>query len=297
MKVFRSDWVLFGLAILTAVVAVALTYSYIEKQIEKAQENMPVKTVTVIEKPEMRPVLIANRELYRGELIEPADVRVIQVPKEGVVLKGIMSEPKDAVGLVANRDIYAGEWLVDQKFGITEEAKPAEPGVQSMIGLDMRAMRVAVSATEGLLGILNPGDFVDVISVFKSADGKRVIGRTVMQNVQVLSIGQSSRIKPDDETQQIAEAGTQKDEKIVKSSMVALHLSLRQAEELALASRVGDIHLVLRSPEDAKITDSDGVNVKVIESSQQKRHTYPSKSDRQTVQIYQGQELQEVKVR
>lgn len=299
MKISRSDWLLYSIAVLAAVAVVALVYSYIEKRVADAQKNIPVKTVTVVEKPVLAPVLIASRDLYRGEKIDAEDVKVLMIAKDGIVIQGIYDKPEQALGQIVRQDLYAGEWLFAKKFtDKLDDSKSAGQveGVASLIEPGMRAMRIPVSPESGLLGILKPGDHVDISSVFTSANGNRQISRVILQNIEVLSIGQESRFKPKSEIKEIEQSGTKKDETAVKRSMVALHLTIQQAEKLALAMSVGKLNLLLRNEADTVIKESDGVNVRVIESDKQKRVERAEKDQRQTVQLLQGGEVQEVTV-
>ena len=80
----------------------------------------------------------------------------------------------------------------------------------------------------------------------------------------------------------------------VKASMVALNVDTPQAEQLALAMNVGAIHLALRGPADVNIIKTDGVNIKVMERSKQRPPKYKPKTNRDVIQIMQGDKLQEV---
>ncbi len=291
MKLQRSDLILYGVALLSSMLAVSLVYGYVENRVAEAESKAEVKTVTVIEKPELRSVVVANRDLYRGEKIEIDDIKVLMVPTEGVVANGVMVNPDKIVGRVAKQHIYAGEWMIDQKIGLQDDD---EGRVESLLEAGMRAMRIPVSAESGLLGMLNPSDHVDVISVFESADGKRMISRTILQNIEVLSIGQTNRMGKlkDEELKQSYE--NHEGEAFVKASMVALNVNTRQAEQLALAMNVGAIHLALRGPADVKLVTTDGVNVKVMERSKQRPPKYKPKTKRDVIQIMQGDSVQEV---
>lgn len=300
MKIQRSDIVLYGVALLSAILAVGLVYGYVENRVAEAESKTEVKTVTVIEKPELRSVVVANRDIYRGEKIEIDDIKVLMVPTEGVIATGVVTQPNAVVGHMAKQPIYAGEWLLEQKVGLQEEAQGT---VEALLEPGMRALRIPVSAESGLLGMLNPGDHVDVISVFESADGKRMISRTILQNIEVLSIGQINRMggapvsKSDgakgDEVQQDPKQG----EAFVKASMVALNVNTHQAEQLALAMNIGAIHLALRAPADVALVDTDGVNVKTIESDKARPPKFKPKQEREVIQIMQGDRVQEVMTR
>lgn len=291
MKLQRSDFILYGVALLASMLAASLVYGYVENRVAEAESKAEVKTITVIEKPELRSVVVANRDLYRGEKIDIDDIKVLMVPTEGLIAQGVVINPDKVIGHVAKQHIYTGEWLIEKKVAL--EIKD-ESRVESLLETGMRAMRIPVSAESGLLGMLNPSDHVDVISVFESADGKRMISRTILQNIEVLSIGQTNRMIQikDEELKQAKE--NHEGEAFVKASMVALNVNTRQAEQLALAMNVGAIHLALRGPADVSLVTTDGVNVKVMERSKQRPPKYKPKTKRDVIQIMQGDSVQEV---
>ena len=291
MKLQRSDLILYGIALLSSVLAVSLVYGYVENRVSEAESKAEVKTITVIEKPELRSVVVANRDLYRGEKINIDDIKVLMVPTEGVITSGVVVNPDSIVGRVAKQPIYAGEWMIEQKVGVLDED---ESRVESLLEENMRAMRIPVSAESGLLGMLNPSDHVDVISVFESADGKRMISRTILQNIEVLSIGQTNRMGKLDEEEAQKAHQNHEGEAFVKASMIALNVDTSQAEQLALAMNVGAIHLALRGPADVNLIETDGVNVKVMERSKQRPPKYKPKTNRDVIQIMQGDKVQEV---
>jgi pilus assembly protein CpaB len=208
-----------------------------------------------------------------------------------VIAGGVITQPNDALGRTAKQHIYTGEWLIDQKIGTQDVI---ESGIESLLEVGMRAIRIPVSAESGLLGMLNPSDHVDVISVFESADGKRMISRTILQNIEVLSIGQNNRMGQLKKEVVQDDKEHEQGESFVKASMIALHVQSSQAEQLALAMNVGAIHLALRGPTDVKLIETDGVNVKVMERSQQRSPKYKPKISRDVIQIMQGGSVQEV---
>jgi len=291
MKLQRSDLILYGVALLASLLAVSLVYGYVESRVAEVESKAQVKTVTVIEKPELRSVVVANRDIYRGEKFNVDDVKVLMVPTEGVVALGVVVNPDNIVGRIAKQPIYAGEWLIEKKIGLKDDD---EGRVESLLEEGMRAMRIPVSAESGLLGMLNPSDHVDVISVFESADGKRMVSRTILQNVEVLSIGQTNRMGRQNYEERKIQQDNHEGEAFVKASMVALNVNTTQAEQLALAMNVGAIHLALRGPADVALVETDGVNVKVIERSKQRPPKYKPKQNRDVIQIMQGDQVQEV---
>lgn len=290
MKLKTSDLIVYGVATLSAVLAVVLVYGYVQNRVAEAEANAQVKTITVVEKPELRAVVVASRDLYRGEQIGVDDVKVLNVPMEGVVVKGVITNPQNVVGHIARQHIYGGEWILEAKIG--GEIKDEKQSVESLLVGKRRAMRVPVDPSTGLLGLLQPGDHVDVISVFESADDKRMVSRAILQNVSVLSIGQANRMRTANTNKEDDDSVSP--EATLKESVVALDVDTTQAEKLALAVNVGAIHLLLRNSADTELIETKGVNLKVMEKGKRRPPKYRPKQKRAVIEVMQGGKVQEV---
>lgn len=292
MKLKSSDFILYGSAFLAAVLSVALVYGYVQSRVAEAEKHAKteIKTVTVVKKPELRSVVVAARDIFRGEKIDVEDIKVLSVPTEGVVAKGVMTNPQSVVGRVAKQNIYAGEWLMNQKIGMKGKE---EKSIEAILSAGQRAMRIPVSAETGLLGILNPNDRVDVVSVFD--EGNKTVSRTILQNIEVLSIGQYNRMGKETSQKKAQQKPTpEENEAFVKSSMVTLNVNTKQAEMLALAMNVGAVHLLLRNPADVKIVPTKGVNVKILNHGVNRIKYKVKKRKREVIEIMQGDQVQRV---
>lgn len=141
----------------------------------------------------------------------------------------------DYIGAVVREPILAGEPLVARKIVRAGDsgymAAYLEPGMRAM------AIRVTVETAAG--GFILPGDRVDVLltrevkSASGEAGGTKFAAATVMRNVKVLAIDQSTRAA--------------EDEQAVVGATATLELTGRDAEILALAKSEGELSLVLRS--------------------------------------------------
>jgi pilus assembly protein CpaB len=144
----------------------------------------------------------------------------------------------DYVGSVVREPILAGEPIVMRKIVRAGDsgymAAYLEPGMRAM------AIRVTVETAAG--GFILPGDRVDVVltretnlSNAGATEGERskFTSATVMQNIKVLAIDQSTR------------AGD--DAQAVIGATATLEVGPRDAETLALAKSEGELSLVLRS--------------------------------------------------
>ncbi|GAA0629856.1 Flp pilus assembly protein CpaB [Brevundimonas kwangchunensis] len=144
----------------------------------------------------------------------------------------------DYVGSVVREPILAGEPIVSRKIVRAGDsgymAAYLEPGMRAM------AIRVTVETAAG--GFILPGDRVDVVLTRETtltnagaaeSDRAKFSSATVMQNIKVLAIDQSTR------------AGDE--EQAVIGATATLEVSPRDAEALALAKSEGELSLILRS--------------------------------------------------
>ncbi|MDG4812299.1 Flp pilus assembly protein CpaB [Hydrogenovibrio sp. 3SP14C1] len=291
MKLKTSDWVVYGIAALSAILAIVLVYGYVQNRVAEAEANAGTKTITVVEKPELHSIVVASRDIYRGEQIEADDVKVLNVPMEGLVVKGVIVNPQNAVGHVAHQNIYAGEWILAKK--LKSESQSRAQSVEALLDEKRRAIRLPIDPGTGLLGIISPGDHVDIISVFESADSKRMVSRTILQNISVLSIGIENQMRGNASESDDSDNTFSKSNRNQKS-MIALDVDTNQAEKLALAMNVGAIHLLLRNSADTELVETKGANLKVMEKGQRRPPKYKPKKKRDVIELMQGGNVQEV---
>lgn len=148
----------------------------------------------------------------------------------------------DYVGSVVRDPIAAGEPITARKIVRAGDsgymAAYLEPGMRAM------AIRVTVETAAG--GFILPGDRVDVVLTRETnlsnmgaqeGDRSKFTSATVMRNIKVLAIDQSTR------------AGD--DAQAVVGATATLEVSPGDAEALALAKSEGELSLVLRSYADA----------------------------------------------
>ena len=144
----------------------------------------------------------------------------------------------DYVGSVVREPILAGEPIVLRKIVRAGDsgymAAYLEPG--------MRAMAISVTVETAAGGFILPGDRVDVVLTRETTIGNmgategdraKFSSATVMQNIKVLAIDQSTRAGDDAQT--------------VIGATATLEVGPRDAEALALAKSEGELSLILRS--------------------------------------------------
>jgi len=121
-----------------------------------------------------------------------------------------------------------------------------------------RAVSITVDSNSSLMGMIRPGDYVDVIGVIPvpalTADGKQATQAAVMplfQNILVLAVGRDlgasayagdSRYRKEGDTSSSS-----------SGSLITLALSPQEASLVAFAQDQSKIRLTLRSPADSRI--------------------------------------------
>ena len=189
-----------------------------------------------------KPIVVATRNLGVGELIRDLDLRngewVGPLPENAVL------NPAELVNRGVVQNIYAGEPFLESRLA----PKGAGAGLAATIPPGMRAVALPVNQVSGVAGFITPGQRVDVLISGNSPMINRpdlgTLTKTLLQNVEVLSAGQSLERNADD--------------KPVSVPVINLLLTPEQAEIMSLASAETRIQLVLRNPIDKEEAHTPG---------------------------------------
>ncbi len=111
-------------------------------------------------------------------------------------------------------------------------------GLAGKIPAGMRATAVRSNELVGVAGFLYPGSHVDLLVTFTPPGGTMPVTQTVLQNVEVMTAGQTIEPDPQGKPQQV--------------NVVTLLLSPEDSQKAQLASGQGSIQFVLRSGVDQK---------------------------------------------
>lgn len=219
--------------------------------------------------------VVATTELDRGASVSRLlleNVRVLRVEDAGaggrrgrVVVLAVRPEQAMAAAAAGGarlsllaRSPEDGEPTPLRELAFSAErgaarVRPAQSGVLDRIPPGMRAVTVEVRETDGIAGVLRPGDRVDVIATsptswFRASElregaagqvtGTRMTARTILQDVEVLATERALRGGVDEPT---------------PVSVVTLLVSPADAERLAVASDAtarSVLRLVGRRPDD-----------------------------------------------
>lgn len=244
------------LAIVAAVVTAVLVYLFL------VNINKPTEVSTT-------PVVIAKHAIGEDIVITKDMLTVAELPSEAV-----HADAAHDISEVINKTSSGG--IVENEQVIT--SKLIEPGVSYdslayAIEEGQRAITVAVDEVTGVAGLLKPQDYVDVLFTItvdkiaaeqpkdeqeeqpdeQSADEKisLVLRETysthLMQNIKVLAVGDILEEHDTDDG--------------ISYTTVTLSVSPEQAVKLNLAEASGEIRLILRSPLNSEISETEILTV------------------------------------
>jgi pilus assembly protein CpaB len=202
--------------------------------------------ITASAKPGNR-VLVASRNLERGDLIKDTDIKVADWG--GDVPQGAIMKPEDAIGRGVIEPVYMGEPIVESRIA----ARGAGAGLAAIIPPGMRAVAVRVNDVAGVAGFVTPGMHVDILLAGTPPGNPSNVGtltKTLLQNVEVLSAGQN--LQKDNEG------------KPVSVPIVNLLVTPEQAEVMSLASNEARIQMILRNPTDKEASKTRGTAIEYL---------------------------------
>jgi pilus assembly protein CpaB len=208
-------------------------------------------SVRKAEATDQKDVVVATRPLGVGWMIKPADVKIAKVPTEAFP-KGAFNKVEDVLDRPVISNVLLDEPILEGRLA----AKGSGLGLAPTIPVGMRAVTVRVNDVAGVAGFVLPGMKVDVLVTGHPPNGEGTMTTTCLQNMLVLSAGQT--MTPDSRGQTI------------QAPTVTLLVDPEQAETLTLANSEGRIQLVLRNSSDQAIEKTSGRFVSELYGNQRK---------------------------
>jgi pilus assembly protein CpaB len=192
-------------------------------------------------------IYVAARDVPLNEVLSVGLLKLEQWPKDKVP-PGAIGKLEDIEGRRCRTRLYAGEAILKTKlFGKGQDLG----GSSSQIPKGMRVVPVRVDAVSGGSGLILPGDRVDLLVHLlanPSAGIREPCTRTVLQNIKVFAADSTTDLER-----------VNGDGKSIQAKTISLLVTPDQAQKITLASELGQVRLVMRSPEDDTQTKVDGV--------------------------------------
>lgn len=239
------------LIILVALVAGVGTLGLLE-----LSRPTPVTEPTEITQTDTVRVLVFNRDMPRGTIIDASSLIWQEQLRSAVSTTTLTSEtedapyPSDIVGKLVRRDVLAGEIvrpddLVDRASGFM--ALTLTPGTRA-VGLSVTAQKLAG-------GFILPEDRIDLIHTVSGdfdRDGRAgSFSQTILENIRVLAIGDTPTSRVTFQTADQQENAASRTAEInMTGDTITLEMTEEEAEVLFSALASGQVSLALRSIDD-----------------------------------------------
>jgi pilus assembly protein CpaB len=190
---------------------------------------------------EQRPItqIVATvNDLPAGVALSAKDVVLIDWPSD-VPLQGSFNKVDAVIGHPLLHSLGPKEPIVQRDLGV----EGSGIGLATKIPPGMRATAIRSNEIVGVAGFLYPGSHVDVLATYSLTGGgpNNTLTQTVLQDVEVLTAGQTIEPDPQGKPQQV--------------NVVTLLLSPDNSQKLQLASTQGSIQFVLRNGTDTKTVE------------------------------------------
>jgi pilus assembly protein CpaB len=232
------------------------------------------------------PIVVAVQDIPARTKVNSEMVALMPYPQD-LLTPGNMHATKEVEGRVTLVRLKAKEQIRSSDL----LAAGQSPSISYDIPEGMRAISIGASEISAAGGAVKPGDHVDILATYSEPTTHQETTRLVLQNVLVLFVNVA-------ETNPQGNSGA-------KSSMT-LAVKPEDAELLMAADRAGVLRVMLRSPSDKRIVDSQGVTVRDFQGSKTFEMT-PRSPDAQAtpiiispsgrrseIQIYRGTQEQTV---
>ncbi len=227
------------LGLLCGIVAAVLVFVYLQDQERRIAGPPPPKV----------PVLVARSDVPSGAKLGPEMVAAEQVLAETRHPQALQSLA-DVDGKLTLAPLVKGEQILASRLG----DRPKAMTLAGVVPAGRRAVSLAANDVAGIAGLVQPGDWVDVLAVFEDRDGAKTGGIAVLalENIQVLAVSKEVNgvDAPKDAASQAA-ADAKKANVTTSPTTpyftVTLAVTPEEAQRLMIADRSGNIRLALRA--------------------------------------------------
>ena len=284
------------IALIIGVVLALIAMFMVKVYLDQQSNVIKKQTLQEISEKQRRQisVVVAKNDIEKGATItaEMLDIKVY--PRQFVQPQAVTS-PERIIDMVAVVSIAKDEQITLSKLLSPQQARGGALAMATPIG--KRAIAIAVDNIAALMGMIRPGDYVDVIGLIpvpmQTPDGKQVSQVAVIplfQNVLVLATGQQTARVSSGRDRYAKDGGTG------ASPMITLALSPQEANLIAFVQEQGKLRLTLRNVSDSKIEavqpanwDTLFMHIMPKVQQQQKTATEPTAPKTQrTIEIYRG---------
>jgi pilus assembly protein CpaB len=186
--------------------------------------------------PELETVVVAAADIPMGDPIAAQLLKLEEWPKDKIP-KGALKSLEETENRRPKSRIFAGSPLMDNQLlgkGVLDQ------GASDAIPKGMRVVAVKVDLVSGNASLIRPGDRVDVLVHLNRSGGdlSKTVTKTILQDIKVFAVDN------------VWDAATGSGEKAIVAKTISVLVTPSQAEQVTLACEMGNVRLVMRSPDD-----------------------------------------------
>lgn len=195
---------------------------------------------------ETQTIFVAMKDIGMGDPITAQMVKREEWPKENLPT-GALTNWEDVESRRPKTRIFAGSPILE---GYLLGKGMSDLGASGVIPKGFRVVPVKVDAGSSGGGIIRPTDRVDVL-IYVKEDKQRgiakTITKTVLQNIKVFAVND------------VWDVASTSGDKTLTAKTISLLVTPEQAEVITMATELGTIRVVMRSPEDDAQKDLRGL--------------------------------------
>jgi len=248
----QRRFILLLASVVLAGVAVFLIKIYLERQAQVVEEQ--TKQELARKQESLSSVLVATRDIPKGATIE-ADMLKTEVVLKDYIQPHAVSTPDRVIGMMTLVPISPGEQITLNKLISAKEATGTNSSLAMATPIGKRAITISVDNIASLVGMIRPGDYVDVVAAvpipIQTPQGQQSQQPAVIplfQNVLVLAVGRElGTVSASDARYRKAPEGGE------VSPLLTLALSPQEANLITFVQEQGKVRLILRSPADSTV--------------------------------------------
>src|SRR6266700_4163508 len=208
--------------LMAAILATALTWM-VFKRLRAGQQRPVIQIVAAV------------NDLPAGVALTDKDVALVDWPSD-MALPGSYTKKEEVLGHPLIHSLGAKEPILKRDLGL----EGSGIGLSTKIPPGMRATAIKSNEIVGVAGFLYPGSHVDVLCTINMPNAGNLT-QTVLQDVEVLTAGQTIEPDPQGKPQQV--------------DVVTLLLTPEDSQKIQLATSQGAIQFVLRNGTDTKTAE------------------------------------------
>jgi pilus assembly protein CpaB len=187
-------------------------------------------------------ILVAATDVGMGDLLTTAMIKSEEWPKDKTPT-GAIADLKEIEGRRTRTRLYVGEPIIESRLF---PKGTSQQGASATITKGYRIVPVKVDLVSGGSSLILPGDRVDVMAHFVKDPGrdiKETLTRTILQNVKVFAVNDVLDVDKDGS-------------KSINAKTISLLVTPKQASLVMLATQMGVVNLVMRSPESEETAEN-----------------------------------------